>query len=87
MTYRQASEFGGQVRNGERGTLAVFYEANSASDADAAGDETSTIRRVMRSYTVFNVDQIDGLPERFMAVPRPRTASLLPTDISTLPRN
>ena len=74
MTYRQASEFGGQVRKGERGTLAVFYKSYSASDTDAAGDETSSIRRVMRSYTVFNVDQIDGLPERFMVVPPPRAA-------------
>ena len=28
----------------------------------------------MRSYTVFNVDEIDGLPKRFMTVPPPRLA-------------
>ena len=67
MTYRQASELGGQVRKGEHGTIAVFYktyEARSAdNDHDSAGDRT---RRVVRSYIVFNVDQIDGLPDRFV---------------------
>jgi len=74
MTYRQAQEFGGQVRKGERGTLAVFYKAYNAKETDAGGDEASAIRRVMRSYSVFNVDQIDNLPERFTAVPPPRGA-------------
>ena len=70
MTYRQAQEFGAQVRKGESGTLAVFYKALSATDIDAvSGEETSSMRRVMRAYTVFNVDQIDNLPDRFAPVP------------------
>nr|MCU0882277.1 hypothetical protein [Hyphomonadaceae bacterium] len=30
-------------------------------------------RRILRGYTVFNAEQIDGLPERFAAQPEPVT--------------
>ena len=77
MTYRQASELGGQVRKGERSTVAVFYKTYVARDTAAGpnmndGDDDRT-RRVMKSYNVFNVAQIDGLPERF-APPAPVVA-------------
>ena len=76
MTYRQASELGGQVRKGERSTIAVFYKTyvargtgGPADSGDDGGDGDRT-RRVMKSYNVFNVAQIDGLPDRF-APPAP----------------
>ena len=77
MTYRQASELGGQVRKGERSTVAVFYKTYVARDTAAGpnvydGDDDRT-RRVMKSYNVFNVAQIGGLPERF-APPAPVVA-------------
>lgn len=72
MTYRQSEELGGQVRRGERGTLAVFYKSYGATERDdQTGEESATTRRVLRSYTVFNVDQIDGLPDRFTPPPPP----------------
>jgi len=72
MTYRQAQELGGQVRKGESGSLVVF--ANRVTKTET-GDDGADIEReipVMKGYTVFNVEQIDGLPERF----RPRPAPL-----------
>lgn len=68
MTYRQASEVGGQVRKGERGTLAVFYKTYQARDTNTGTDgaDEDRTRRVMKSYIVFNVGQIDGLPDRFL---------------------
>lgn len=72
MTYRQAHVLGAQVRKGERGTVAIFYRAyrpREASDEDEAeGDRT---RRVLKSFTVFNACQIDGLPSRFFPEPQP----------------
>lgn len=72
MTYRQAQVLGGQVRKGERGTVAIFYRAYQADDADE-GDEAvgGRTRRVLKSFTVFNACQIDGLPKRFFPEPRP----------------
>jgi antirestriction protein ArdC len=75
MTYRQAQLLGGQVRKGERGTVAIFYRTYQAEEADE-GDETDTerIRRILKSFTVFNACQIDGLPDRFFPEPRPLPA-------------
>ena len=76
MTYRQASELGGQVRKGERSTVAVFYKIYIARDTagpDVNGGNDDRTRRVMKSYNVFNVAQIDGLPDRF-APPAPLVA-------------
>jgi antirestriction protein ArdC len=72
MTYRQSQLLGAQVRKGERGTLAIFYRAYEAEQPERgdeeAGDRT---RRVLKSFTVFNACQVDGLPERFFPQPRP----------------
>jgi len=82
MTYRQAAQLGGQVRKGEKSTIAIFYKAygKRVEDADT-GEQSTEARRVLRSYHVFNVDQIDGLPERFIVksepAPRPVDADRL----------
>ncbi|HEX8669101.1 MAG TPA: zincin-like metallopeptidase domain-containing protein [Allosphingosinicella sp.] len=72
MTYRQSQLLGGQVRKGERGAVAIFYRAYQAEEADD-GDEAADrrTRRVLKSFTVFNACQIDGLPSRFFPEPRP----------------
>lgn len=70
MTYRQAQLLGGQVRKGERGTVAIFYKTY-ACEPDEDRDDNERTRRVLRSFTVFNACQIDGLPKRFFPEPRP----------------
>jgi len=68
MTYKQAQELGGQVRKGEHGALVVFANAMTKTETDAkTGEETDIEIPFMKGYTVFNVEQIDGLPERFYA--------------------
>jgi len=72
MTFRQSQVLGGQVRKGERGTVAIFYrayQAEKASESDEAADRRT--RRVLKSFTVFNACQIDGLPNRFFPEPQP----------------
>lgn len=68
MTYKQAQGLGGQVRKGEHGTKIVFFKPFVVRDVKAGSDEESerTIP-MLREFTVFNVAQIDGLPERFDA--------------------
>lgn len=71
MTFQQALELGGCVRKGERGTKvvkagqSVFGDKYSAGEGDGGGDDGAQVRRWLKAYTVFNVDQIDGLPERY----------------------
>ncbi|HIF0472563.1 TPA: ArdC family protein [Klebsiella pneumoniae] len=59
MTYKQSQTAGGQVRKGERGTTAIFYATLEKENDEG---ETEHIP-MLKTFTVFNVDQIDGLPE------------------------
>lgn len=71
LTYRQSQLLGGQVRKGERGTVAIFYRAYQAEDADEGEEATvGRTRRTLKSFTVFNACQIDGLPGRYFPEPR-----------------
>jgi len=73
LTFKQALEFGGCVRKGEKGTH-VFYADRFIPEKErervaAEGGEPEFVRFLKR-YTVFNVEQCDGLPEQLFA-PRP----------------
>lgn len=64
MTFQQALSVGASVRKGERGTPVVFFKMHEV-DATPAERQPSDERKViplLRSFTVFNVDQVDGLP-------------------------
>jgi antirestriction protein ArdC len=66
MTYKQAQELGGHVRKGERGSLVVYASTISRTEEDATtGEEIERAIPFMKGYTVFNVEQIDGLPSHF----------------------
>ncbi|MHB8267439.1 ArdC family protein [Bradyrhizobium sp.] len=77
MTFRQALELGGHVRKGEKGSLVVYANAINRSEIDeATGEETARAIPYLKSYTVFNVAQIEGLPEQYRAKPAPRSEPL-----------
>lgn len=57
MTYDQAKAAGGQVRRGERGTMIV----SASRDASETGGLTPQNTPLIKRYTVFNTEQIDGL--------------------------
>lgn len=75
ITYRQSQALGGQVRKGERDTMAIFYRCYAAGVVENADEgENATDRRhrrVLRSFTLFNACQIDGLPGRVFPEPKP----------------
>lgn len=64
MTYRQASEIGGQVRRGERGTAIVFFTTVPVNKNEDAPEEEAKVP-MLKTYSVFNASQIEKLPERF----------------------
>lgn len=70
LTYRQAQLQGGQVRKGERGTVAIFYKSHRKEVDDETGDAHAETRRVLKSFIVFNACQTDSLPERFFPAPK-----------------
>jgi antirestriction protein ArdC len=63
LTFKQAQDLKGHVRKGERGTPIVFYK-QLPEHADKNGDGTDEDERtpfLLCHYTVFNVEQCDGL--------------------------
>ena len=70
MTYRrQALELDGYVRKGEAGTLVVFADRITRKEDGDNGESVERSIPYLKSYTVFNVEQIDGLPPQYLAQP------------------
>ena len=62
LTYKQATERGGQVRKGEHGTRCVFYKPWESQETNKDTGETETVKgAVIKTFTAFNLDQIDGI--------------------------
>jgi antirestriction protein ArdC len=72
ITFLQAKELGGSVRKGEKGIPCIFWRPFEGKDGGADREHeipdspsAAAARRrhlVLRYYTVFNVQQCDGLP-------------------------
>jgi antirestriction protein ArdC len=69
MTYKQAAELGGQVRKGEKSTHIVFAGGIQRTETNAAGEDVTRSIPFLKGYSVFNVEQIDGLPAKFYPAP------------------
>ena len=73
MTFRQALELDAHVRKGERGSTVVYASKITHSGTDReTGEETEQTIPFLKTYTVFNVEQIEGLPAHFHAIAEPR---------------
>ncbi|MEP2137856.1 MAG: ArdC-like ssDNA-binding domain-containing protein, partial [Nitratireductor sp.] len=69
MTYRQAGQIGAQVRKGETGATVVYASRFTKTEIDSRGDEVERDIPFLKTYTVFNCDQIDGLPDHYYHQP------------------
>ncbi len=69
MTYKQAQELGANVRKGEHGSLVVYANTISKTETNEKGEDVEREIPFMKGYTVFNCEQIDGLPEIYYAQP------------------
>ena len=71
MTFKQAQEFKAHVRKGEQGSLVVYADKIIRTETDAAtGEESEHAIPFMKGYTVFNVEQIEGLPGTLLRAAR-----------------
>jgi antirestriction protein ArdC len=73
MTFKQATELNAHVRKGEKGSLVVYANSITRTEEDDKGEETEREIHYMKGYTVFNCDQIEGLPEHYYAKPEVKT--------------
>jgi antirestriction protein ArdC len=73
LTFKQAQALKGNVRKGEHGTTLVFYKQLSGyakNDEEGTGED-ERVPFVLCHYTVFNVEQCDGLTLPEIEQPRP----------------
>ncbi len=62
VTFKQAKQLGGSVRKGERGTPCILWKWINRSNENAETGETETKQiPLIRYYSVFNVEQCDGI--------------------------
>lgn len=83
LTFRQALALGGHVRKGERGTTVVYADRFVPIDekrrATETGEEAQAVPFLKR-FTVFNLDQCDGLASDIAtAAPPPPPGMIEPT--------
>lgn len=72
MTYKQAESIGAQVRKGEKAVMCAYFEmvkrkGNEADQAEGEEGGKAGFFPMCKPFWLFNVAQIDGLPESFTA--------------------
>jgi len=74
LTFRQALEAGGSVRKGEKGTTVVYADRfipKGEAERASRADEDPRAIPFLKRFTVFNVDQCEGLRPGLAADPAP----------------
>lgn len=73
LTFRQALSLGGHVRKGEHGTVICYADSfipkGERERARESGEDPSAVPFLKR-FTVFNVEQCEGLPAHVTPAPR-----------------
>lgn len=72
MTYKQAGGIGAQVRKGEKAVMCAYFEmvkrkGDEAGQGDSEEGGKAGFSPMCKPFWLFNVAQIDGLPESFTA--------------------
>ncbi len=65
MTYQQALEYKANVRKGERGTQIIFANKTTKTETNSEGEDEQKTFSYLKTYSVFNAEQIDNLPDQF----------------------
>jgi len=72
MTFKQASELDAHIRKDQKGSLVVYADSITRKETDEkTGDEVDREIPFLKGYTVFNVEQVEGLPEVYYAKAAP----------------
>ncbi|EDT2963669.1 DUF1738 domain-containing protein [Salmonella enterica subsp. enterica] len=84
LTFRQANEAGGNVRKGERASLAIFFKPYKTVKKNGAGipvlneqgEPVMEERTVIKHMPLFNIEQCENLPETLNGSHSPTTTTL-----------
>jgi antirestriction protein ArdC len=75
LTYKQAQELGGNIRKGEKGTHIVFWSFPKVKDSETGKDKVIPFAK---PYTVFNIDQCEGIDSAKLKTLTPAIAGASP---------
>ena len=73
LTFNQTMKAGGKVKKGEKGTVAILYrdidicrkDENGKKIIDEDGEYVKDTIKYIRGFTLFNVEQCEGLADKF----------------------
>ena len=69
MTFKQAQELGAHVKKGQKASLVCYANAITKTEENSdTGEEDETRIPFLKGYSVFNAEQIEGLPEHYYAL-------------------
>ena len=89
LTFRQALTLGAHVRKGERGTTVVYADRfipDKAREPAQEADEQVRAIPFLKRFTVFNIEQCEGLPEGVFCSAPPVESDLIVPQAETLLR-
>lgn len=66
MTFNQVKALGGHVKKGEKASEVVFFKTLELEDEE--NDDKKRRVPMLNTYKVFNTDQAEGLPEKYVSL-------------------
>jgi antirestriction protein ArdC len=69
LTFNQAKQLGGNIRKGQHGTKIIFWKCKTRETESADGEIEERKSAFLRYYTVFNLEQTEGL-SALLTLPR-----------------
>lgn len=69
ITYKQAQAEGGKVKKGEKGHPVVFWKQITIEEENKDGKKVKKTIPYLRYYTVFHIDQCEGIEPKYLDHP------------------
>lgn len=76
LSFKQATERGGQIRKGAKSRIVVFWKPmeKKTGELDPDGVEIEKTIFLLRYYRVFHIDDVEGVESKLEPVPNPEFA-------------
>lgn len=66
LTFHEIRQLQGQIRKGAKSSVICYYGKHHKTEKDEqTGEDVQSIRRILKYYPVFNVQDVEGLPAEY----------------------
>lgn len=80
LTFKQAADLGGKVRKGEKGVACCYFEMVKKKEQPQDAQEEQGAFPMCKPFWLFNLAQIDGLPEQLLEASAPARNAFSPIE-------